>query len=371
MLRRFRVDLGAVLFGSGLFGCGELLGIPSEPRLAESMPAPNIGSVDAVGAATPPRLDMGDDAVTTDDGAVPIRVGSTDEPIAVSVPGTGEPAPGRFDAGVLGSADGGIQPVCSPGEPLQSAPVDIVLVLDNSGSMPEETDAVERSLAPSFAAVLDAAEVDYRIILLSRHRAQARTASEAASTSICVANPLGGLASCPSAAPVLSERFFHYSVKIDATDSFDRLLATYAEPDAFGLAELGWSEWLRNDALKVLIEISDADADLPLAQFLERLSVLGPEHFGGDPSQPRFVFHSLIGLREKGLVTASYLPSEPIETRTCSSTSTDPDNAGQSYQELSRSTGGLRLPLCPSTAIGVRLSVLAADTVLRSARACE
>ena len=99
-----------------------------------------------------------------------------------------------------GSSSGGEQACAtdSAKAELSSEPVDVIVVLDNSGSMADEMQAAEDNINLNFAQVLDGASIDYRVILLSRHRKEARTASEEASTSICVSQPLSGLATCPS-----------------------------------------------------------------------------------------------------------------------------------------------------------------------------
>ena len=45
-------------------------------------------------------------------------------------------------------------------------PVDIIVVIDNSGSMQDEIDAVARSINVDFANVLQTSGVDYRVILI-------------------------------------------------------------------------------------------------------------------------------------------------------------------------------------------------------------
>jgi hypothetical protein len=165
-------------------------------------------------------------------------------------------------------------------------------------------------------------------------------------------------------------RFFHYSVKIDATDSLQRALETFSQPDPLGLTAIGWSEWLRHESRQVFIEISDSDSDLPASELTSALSAAAPEHFGADPSVPSFVFHSVVGVRQKALTLDIYGPDEAIEARICEGEGSNPDNAGEVYQELSRLTGGLRLSLCPAAALGLRLQALATDAVLRSVRPC-
>src|SRR5690606_6338718 len=94
-------------------------------------------------------------------------------------------------------------------------PVDIILLLDNSGSMADELEAVEANINVNFASILASRDVDYHMILISRHRQEPRDESEEASTSICVSSPLSGLDSCDDAEqPAFTERFFQYSTKL-------------------------------------------------------------------------------------------------------------------------------------------------------------
>ena len=257
---------------------------------------------------------------------------------------------------------------------LMSEPVDIILVLDNSGSMEDELQAVEENININFANILQQSGIDYRVILISRHRQEARAASEEASTSICVSSPLSGLSVCPAEEPVLSERFFQYSIKIESTDSFDRILETYGpggEEDKFDFAPNGWSQWLRPDARKVFLEMTDDNAAMPVDTFLILLTALAPDQFGPDPNNLNFVWHSIVGVGEKANPTDAYLPGEPINTALCTGNDNDVENAGESYQDLSIRTGGLRLPLCQFTAYDVVFQTIAQQVVVSSGIACE
>jgi hypothetical protein len=262
---------------------------------------------------------------------------------------------------------------------LVAQPVDIILLLDNSGSMSDELEAVEANININFASILTTSEVDYRVILISRHRQEPRDSSEEASTSICVSSPLSGLSDCTEAEqPVFSDRFFQYSTKLESFDSFDVLLDTYEPPfdddereEKFDQAPFGWSAWLRPKAKKVFLEMTDDDEDMPIADFVGALVQMGPEHFGSDPAAPTFVFHSIIGLAEKAAPTEAYLPDEPVETQTCTGNDNKVQNAGESYQELSRLTGGLRFPLCQFGAYDVVFQRIAEDVVQTRAIACD
>jgi hypothetical protein len=256
-------------------------------------------------------------------------------------------------------------------------PVDIILLLDNSGSMEDELEAVEANINVNFASVLNERNVDYHLILISRHRQEPRDESEEASTSICVTSPLSGLDSCDDAEqPRFTESFFQYSTKLESTDSFDVALDTYELPidsereEKFDQAPLGWSDWLRPLAKKVFLEMTDDNEDMPIDDFVGGLVTMAPQHFGADPANPTFVFHSIIGLAEKPVPTEAYAPDEPVQPELCDGNDNEVTNAGESYQELSIRTGGLRFPLCQFGAYDVVFQKIADDVVQRAA-ACD
>ena len=244
-------------------------------------------------------------------------------------------------------------------------PVDIVIVLDNSGSMDDEARAVEGNINDSFAQILRDSGVDYRVILISEHRER-----NLQDTAVCISSPLSTLAQCPSEAPGTSDRFFQYSTEIGSRDSFEVLLETYdgARQDDFDLAPGGWSEWLRPEAKKVFLEISDDDSGLDAAEFVASLTALAPEAFGADPAQPSFVWHSIVGIAERPVNTDPYAPNDPIETRECTG---DVSNAGATYQELSQLTGGLRFPICAFDGYDAVFRRIAGDVVESSRDACD
>jgi hypothetical protein len=260
---------------------------------------------------------------------------------------------------------------------LLELPVDVVLLLDNSGSMADELGAVEANINVNFASILTNSGVDYRVILISRHRHDPRDEDEEASTSICVSSPLSGLGDCTAAdAPAFSERFFQYSTKLESKDSFDVMLDAYAPPfdgsereDKFALAPEGWSQWLRPEAKKVILEMTDDDEDMSVESFLQQLMATGP-HFGTDPTKPEFVFHSIVGLAEKADPTSAYTPDEALQSAICTGNGNVVENSGLTYQNLSRLTGGLRFPLCQFSAYDVVFGRIAEDVVLRRT-ACD
>jgi hypothetical protein len=286
--------------------------------------------------------------------------------------------------GILGGSGGtgGQAPSCAADAAdakLTSDPIDIILVLDNSGSMVEEMGAAEQNININFAGILDASGVDYRVILLSRHRQEERTASEEASTSICVSQPLSGLATCPAPKPVFSARFYQYGEKVESHDALDWVLDAYATPDKKNkLAPMGYQEWLREAAKKVIVVMTDDDEstdtdETPLTAqtFLQGLVALSPAQFGADAAAPKVVFHSIVGLKEKAVATEPYLPAEPVEPAICTTNGADIVNAGQTYQELSRLTGGLRFPLCQFPGYDAVFKAIAKDVIVKAELTCD
>ncbi|MBI4818169.1 MAG: hypothetical protein HY791_18040 [Deltaproteobacteria bacterium] len=229
---------------------------------------------------------------------------------------------------------------------LGEKPADIIFVIDNSGSMELEIESVERNINESFADIIRNSGVDFRVIVLSQH-------GDSADRRICIREPLSTTNCEPvPARPANTDQFYHYSENISSHDSFVKILETYDTPDQFGLAPDGWQAWLRPEAFKVFVEITDDDPsgrlpDRPSGQnsataanFEAALFALDPPHFG-QPGQRNYIFHSIVGL----VATSSADPwteSDPVQRDTCP-TGVDP---GVEYQALSIATRGLRYPVC-------------------------
>jgi hypothetical protein len=257
--------------------------------------------------------------------------------------------------------------------PLRSGrrPLDVILVLDNSVSMALELDAVERSINGNFASILDESGADYRIILISRHRTAARNQTDSAKTAICVAAPLSSLGACPAQSPGPTARFFHYDIGIDSTDSLSRIVETFDAPEPYHATELGWREWLREGSRKVFLEFTDDDSLDSGREFVRRLTALAPESFGTDVDRPDFVFHSIIGVAEREPAGTAYGPDEPLVLDRCAKNGGLAPSSGQTYQTLSRISGGLRYPLCALGDYGAIFEDIARDGIRRSGVACS
>lgn len=244
-------------------------------------------------------------------------------------------------------------------------PVDIVIALDNSGSMSDEAQAVEENINVNFASILERQKVDYRVILVTEHRESDRD-----DTALCVRSPLSSLAACPSPEPGPTDRFFHYAARVGSHNALEVLLESYdgREADEFGLAPGGWSEWVRPNSKKVFLAITDDDARDSATEFVSELTRLSPESFGAGPEALQFTWHSIVGLQERAQPSEAYQPDEPVEQERCANSV---NNAGETYQELSRLTDGLRFPICQFQGYDAVFSQIADQVVESTSSPCE
>src|SRR5262245_20584868 len=176
------------------FGCADVLGIPNDPELVSPRPVletppPESTSEpepDAPASGGAPSNPAAVDRPNSDGVVPPDQVsgidGSTqpsDEPAAT--PDT-PPTPAALptpDAGADAGRDESLQPAVDAGivvppvtdcqGDLGRVPVDVVLIVDNTGTMATSNTAFERAL-PDLADRLTELLVDYRLILISRHR---------------------------------------------------------------------------------------------------------------------------------------------------------------------------------------------------------
>ena len=278
--------------------------------------------------------------------------------------GSGSGDAGSGDAGSGGEKpDGGCGVVRATGT-LGRQPVDVVLVVDNSGSMGEEIVAVQDTLNAHFAEVLTDAGVDWRLVLLGKH------GPAVPDESICISAPLSGNASCspPPPAPTNTARFFHYSVEVGSSNAWPLILSTYGAADPSGAADGGWKDWLRAGAFKAFVVMTDDDPSWSATSFDGQLLALSPQQFG-TAAKRNYVFHSVVGVAppSQAAYQGAWPPAEPLVTAKCPSAV----NTGDPYQELSRVTGGLRLSICDASAYAHLFETLAGDVAASTGVACD
>jgi hypothetical protein len=305
----------------------------------------------------------------------PTMSSSTGEDISVGSVGAG--------------SDAGGDAACAASEAeatLKKKPVDIIFIIDNSGSMTGEILAVQSNINDNFANIIGMSGIDYRVIMLARH------GDAAGAQSICVKGPL----STTTCEPLPQEPgqnppiFYHYSMEIDSHNTFCRLYNSYGPnpsvADDFGYGPNGWSEWLRTDAFKVFVNITDDSAGsctvngvvlddnnnvndgiTTANNFDVELLALDPAQFG-DATKRNYVWHSIVGLKAKDPVTEAYGPGEPMMEELCTPGAVA---EGSGYQALSILTGGLRFPVCENASFDVVFQEIAKGVVEGTQVVCE
>jgi len=263
-------------------------------------------------------------------------------------------------------------------------PVDIIITIDNSGSMGEEIVGVQDNINVNFAQIIEASGLDYRVIMVSRF-------GNDTAESVCIEAPLGGIAQggCnnPPAQPVNGARFFHYSTEIGSHDSWCRLLRTLNGnlDDDFDFAQEGWQKWLRADAFKIFLELTDDGVECTYSnvsyddnnninsgvtaatKFDNQLITVAPQHFGDSIENRNYKWYSIVGMAYNNPADQPYTPMDPVITGKCPTG----ENNGSGYQTLSNMTGGLRFPLCDTTKYDVVFQAIANGVVADAKIACD
>ncbi len=273
--------------------------------------------------------------------------------------GAGQGA-GTGGSGGIFDPDSGCAAVSSQAT-VGSRPVDVIMVIDNSGSMTEEIVGVQNNINANFASILNDGGLDYRVILISKHG----TASPG--QSICITPPLSGNATCtpPPARPTNTANFFQYDIEVSSTNALQLVTQRFALPDVHGYTDAGYQRWLRQGSFKTIVVITDDNSSVTPTTFESNLFNLPGGHFGTMQAR-NYKLHSIIGLPYKDDAGTPYQPNEPIVTGTCPSGV----NNGNNYQPLSRDTGGLRFPVCDPTKYDAVFQNIAQGVIAGARAAC-
>jgi len=273
--------------------------------------------------------------------------------------------------------------------------------------MAGEIAAVVDNINVDFASIIEASGIDYRVIMVSRY-GQLNYAPNPTNYSVCIGPPLGN-AACPdpnTTAPALvnTARFFHHSTDIGSNNMWCRLLDAYDSPDEIPNQRTGWTDlapngfqdWLRPEAFKVFIGITDDDPlisgsqgcantafDSTLAgaqSFDQALRTLAPTQFGAyDTNAPdagrNYRWYSIVGMSAKAApdTTVPYEPTEPIVNTVCTNGGGDNDGVadGEGYQHLSIMTGGLRYSNCLNDDFDAIFNAIAEGVIEGAQASCE
>lgn len=239
---------------------------------------------------------------------------------------------------------------------VESVPVDVIIVVDTSNSMANAIDAVQASINTEFAQILANAGIDYRVVVLGDY-------PPGGQLSICIEPPLSG-APCnpPPAVPAITEVYKHYDAATGSGAFLASIVNWYSTPDIHGLAPGGYVDFLRPEARKVFLAMTDgtsasgdtADGDAFDAQLLGL-----PGGVFGTPGNRQYVFHTIIQMDSNVPPTEPWLPDDPIQGQ------------GASIQQVSVLSGGWRFPLALSDDFDVLFNEIAADVVESTPLACE
>ena len=130
-------------------------------------------------------------------------------------------------------------------------PSDIIWVVDQSGSMNQETQYVQAQIN-SFASLIAASNIDYRVTMI---------ATTANSNAICVPAPLSN-GSCGN-----NTNFRLVNQRIGSHDGPSRLLSRYSS----------YSDFLRLDSQKHIIFVTDDESSMTANDFRTQLAALQPQ----------------------------------------------------------------------------------------------
>ena len=233
--------------------------------------------------------------------------------------------PNEDPSGNLGSSGGdpsssGQPPTCAATvNQATRAEVDIIVVIDTSRSMMEETNQVKQNLN-AFATSIGNSGLDYNVIMIAEKPQKLPfTPPGFTPPGICVQPPLAG-ADCAD-----GPTFHHLNTQVGSTDSLQIILDEYPK----------YSAWLRPTAYKVFIEVTDDNSALAHATFDQQLLAKSPQQFG-DTNARRYIFNSICGYKRNTPVLSS---------EKCSSA----ENTGDQYQHLSQLTGGTVDAVCETS----------------------
>jgi hypothetical protein len=229
----------------------------------------------------------------------------------VTDPGSGEPTPS------LGSSSGQTPPpnqACAAEVAKATrAQVDIIVVIDTSGSMNEETAQVRNNIN-TFAQKIGSTGLDYTVAMIAE---KASNLPFVPQTGICVPTPLAG-ANCADNAPT----FHHLNKIVASTDSLQIILDKYAT----------YSAWLRPAAYKVFIEVTDDNSRLAYTDFDSQLLAKSSAQFG-DATNRRYIFNTIGGWKRNTPILSSEKCASAV-------------NTSDQYQQLSQLTGGTVESVC-------------------------
>jgi hypothetical protein len=195
-------------------------------------------------------------------------------------------------------------------------PLDIIVIVDQSESMDEEIVSVKASIN-NLSTILNATGIDYHVVMIAT-----KDGANSPPYNVCVPPPLGG--------PNCDSNGSTFRLVNEFIYSNDGLKLTLATLDATA-GDKVWADFLRPNALKVFIPVTDDDStQMSAVNFDAQLLGKAGGAFGTDTAR-NYRFYPIIG--------ASTFPSETK----CGSGAV---NNGPVYIALTKMTGGKWFPVC-------------------------
>jgi hypothetical protein len=209
--------------------------------------------------------------------------------------GGGGDGGGSYDGG--GGTDAGVCQSTNVTANPTSLPVDIIWVIDNSGSMDEEESYVQTNIN-TFSSQIASSGIDYRVVMITDP------------THINVPPPLGG-----------SNRFQAVNQNVQSNDALQLFISTYPQ----------WQGFLRAGAVKHIVIVSDDESDMKAANF--KTAVMGLTN----PGFPQgFVLHAIVA------ETPGFTGFPPVFDHCFGKAAA----VGQTYLDLQKQTMGVFASLC-------------------------
>jgi hypothetical protein len=238
--------------------------------------------------------------------------------------------------------------------------IDLIIVVDTSPSMNLPNSELMDSLYSGLVQPMTQVGIDLRTIVIGKFGAN--------SPQLCFEQPLGaipfGACDFSPPEPANTPEFKHYSVEVQSLDAWCILLESFdgSLADDFAQATDGWSVWLRPDAFKKILVMTDDRVqcthdgetytglgDFPdaaedsAAAFDAALQALSTDQFG-TPSARNYMFMAAHGVSANpNRPDGAWMPPEPFGFFQACSPAT---HTGWSYQALTITTNGFRYPIC-------------------------
>lgn len=213
-------------------------------------------------------------------------------------------------------------------------PADIIVVVDNSGSMDLEAAFVQQHMN-MFSSQIFLANIDAHVVLIS--------APNTSDAGICLPQPLGSGA-CPDDTNLPG--YLHIADGVGSNDALQKILDHFPT----------WAPQMRPTASKHIIVVSDDDSDLSATSFHNQFLALDPSHAG-------YRFHAIAS------------PEDPVlaciaQTSCCPNFFPFSAALSEEYIELAQLTGGIFGNLCLQN-FGPIFDAVSTAVVSGAALACE